>query len=244
MFVCLFVYIIVEQWRSSGGAVEEQWRSSGGAEEEKWRSRGAAVSRGGAVEEQWRSSGGEKEDCINCELIGGGSLKILFIFIVAVYYTHQYMLCIVAIVGCTLHTSIHAMHCCYCWLYTTHINTCYALLLLLAVYYTHQYMLCIVAIVGCTTTYINTCYALLLLLLYTTHINTCYALLLLLAVHYTHINTCYALLLLLTVPIYTMLSKISEHTISCCYCWLHPVGSATSSFEDLVTLHRVHQIFW
>ena len=84
------------------------------------------------------------------------SLKHFFqlFLLLVVHYTHQYMLhintcyiCIVAIVGCTLHTSIHAMYCCYCWLYTTHINTCYVLL---AVHYTHQYMLCIVAIVGCT----------------------------------------------------------------------------------------------
>ena len=112
------------------------------------------------------------------------------------HYTHQYMLSIVAIVGCTLHRSIHAMYyyycwlytppsihamyCCYCWLYTTHINTCYVLLLLLAVHYTHQYMLCIVAIVGCTLhTSIHAmycCYC----WLYTTHINTCHVLLLLL----------------------------------------------------------------
>ena len=39
---------------------------------------------------------------------------------------------------------------------------------------------------------------------------------LLLAVHYTHINTCHVLLLLLTVSVYAMLSRISEHYISCC----------------------------
>ena len=48
------------------------------------------------------------------------------------------MLCIVAIVGCTLQTYQHML--------------CYVLLLLSAVHYTHMYqhMLCIVAIVGCT----------------------------------------------------------------------------------------------
>ena len=33
--------------------------------------------------------------------------------------------------------------------------------------------------------------------------------------HYTYITTCCILLLLLTVSMYTMLLKISEHTISC-----------------------------
>ena len=27
---------------------------------------------------------------------------------------------------------------------------------------------------------------------------------------------------LFTVPMYTMSSKLSDHTVSCCYCWLHP----------------------
>ena len=160
-----------------------------------------------------------------------------FLFYCWLHYTHQYMLCIVAIVGCTIHintcyvlllllaalyTSIHAMHCCYCWLH-----------------YTHQYMLCIAAIVGCTI-HINTCYALLLLLaaLYTSihAMYCCYCWL-----HYTHqymlcivaivgctthINTYHSLLLLLIASII--------------------IGSATASFENLVTLHRgtLQQIFY
>ena len=36
------------------------------------------------------------------------------------------------------------------------------------------------------------------------------------------IQTCYILLLVLTVPMYVMLSEISEHNILCCYCSLHP----------------------
>ena len=35
------------------------------------------------------------------------------------------------------------------------------------------------------------------------------------AIHYTHINIRYALLLLLTVPMYTTLSKLSEHALLC-----------------------------
>ena len=133
-------------------------------------------------------------------------------------HTHQHMLCIAAIVD---FTHVHHVG------HYTHINTCYVLLLLLtapmytmsstthtsthAMYccfcwlhpctpccplHTHQHMLCIAAIVDCT------------------HVHH--------FVHYTHINTCYVLLLLLTAPMYTMLSKISEHTIPCCYCWPHP----------------------
>ena len=55
---------------------------------------------------------------------------------------------------------------------------------------------------------------------------------------------CYVLLLLLTLPMYAMLSKISEHTIPVvivdCLCRV-----SYSSFEDLVTLHRrtLQQIF-
>ena len=65
--------------------------------------------------------------CIyNCKLIGGGSPRHLNtfsnLFIVAVHYTHQHMLCIVAIVDCT--HLYHVVH------YTL-INTCYVLLLLL-----------------------------------------------------------------------------------------------------------------
>ena len=53
---------------------------------------------------------------------------------------------------------------------------------------------------------LNTLLLLLLLLLF-----------ILMAVHYTHISKHYVLLLLLTVPMYTMLSKIPEHTIPCCF---------------------------
>ena len=94
------------------------------------------------------------------------------------------------------------MYCCYCWLYTTDINTCYVLLLLLTTLQTSTHaMYCCYC--WLYTTHINTRYVLLLLVtvhythqhmlvyccycwLYTTHINTCYVLLLLLAVHYTH----------------------------------------------------------
>ena len=45
------------------------------------------------------------EDYIKCELMGGGFPSVLNtfsnLFIVAVHYTYQYMLCIVAIVDCT-----------------------------------------------------------------------------------------------------------------------------------------------
>ena len=48
-------------------------------------------------------------DYIKCELIGGGSLRHLNtfsnLFIVAEHYTHQHMLCIVAIIDC-----IHVHH--------------------------------------------------------------------------------------------------------------------------------------
>ena len=115
-------------------------------------------------------------------------------------HTHQHMLCIVAIVGCTLHMSTHSMYCCYC---------CCTL-------HTHQHMLCIAAIVAVHYRHINTCYVLLLLLLYTTHINTCYVLLLLL-LYTAHINTCYVLLLLL---LYT--TDTSTHVMYCCYCKLYP----------------------
>ena len=40
-------------------------------------------------------------DYIKCELIGGGSPRHSTFFIVAMYYTHQYMLCTFSIVECT-----------------------------------------------------------------------------------------------------------------------------------------------
>ena len=43
-----------------------------------------------------------------CELSGGGTPKLLsfLIFVVAVHSIHQYMLCIVAIVDCTMYTML------------------------------------------------------------------------------------------------------------------------------------------
>ena len=45
------------------------------------------------------------EDYIKCEQIGGKSPRYINtfsnLFIVAVHYTHHYMLCVVAIGGCT-----------------------------------------------------------------------------------------------------------------------------------------------
>ena len=63
----------------------------------------------------------------------------------------------------------------------------------------------------------------------------------LLLLYTTHINTHYVLLLVLTAPMYTMLPKISEHTIPCCT----QIGSTSAFFDDIVTLHRrtLQQIF-
>ena len=104
--------------------------------------------------------------------------------------------------------------------YTTHINTCYVLLLLLLY-----------------TTHINTCYV---LLLYTTHQYTL-CIVAIVAVNYSHQH----MLCIFTIAAvhYTRQYPLCIVTIVDC---THIEGLATAYFVDLVTFHRriPLQIFW
>ena len=126
----------------------------------------------------------------------------VLLLLLAVHYTHQHLLCIVAIVGCTLHTSTHAMYCCYC---------CCTL-------HTYQHMLCIVAIVGCTlhtsTLAMYCCYCCCTLHTYQ-HMLCIVAI-----VGCTHVH-------------HVVHYKTSEHTISCCFCRLHPCRVSYSFLQGL-----------
>ena len=81
------------------------------------------------------------------------------------------------------------------------------------------------------------------------HLNT-FPVLFIVAVLYTNINTCYVLLLLLSVPMYTMLSTTKQSEKNIAYLVANVgcthIGSATTSFKDLVTLYRrtLQQISW
>ena len=147
------------------------------------------------------------------------------LFMVAVHYTHQYMpwLCTCtpcclwllyttdintchdcahvhhAVYGCcTLHTSIHAM--------TVHM---YTMLFMVAVHYTHQYM-----------PWLYTCTPCCLWLLYTTHINTCHDCT---HVHHAVYGCCTLHTSIHAMTVHHVVHyEISEFTILCCSCWLHP----------------------
>ena len=127
---------------------------------------------------------------------------------------------------------------CYCWLYTTHINTCYVLLLLLtAPMYTmlskiseHTISCCYCGLHPCTPCcpkYQNIPY--LATIVDCTHVHHVVQ----------NIRTYHILLLLWTAPMYTMLSKISEHTISCCYCGLHPCTPCCPKYQNIPYLAAI-----
>ena len=144
--------------------------------------------------------------------------------IVAVYYIHQYTLCMhCGYCCCTLHTSVHTIYALLLLLlYTTHISTHYV---------------CTVAISCCALhTSVHTMYALLLLLLYTTHISTHYVCTVaIVAVHYTHqytlcMHCCYCCCTLHT----------SVHTMYALWLFLLCITHISSHYVCIVAIVAVH----
>ena len=160
---------------------------------------------------------------------------LLYVHHVVHYNTYQQMLCIVVICTpcCPLqHISTDAMYCCYMYTMlstTTHINTCYVLLL-----YVHH-----VVHYNTSTDAMYCCY-MYTMLSTTTHINRCYVLLY--VHHVVHYNTYQQMLCIVVIcTLCCPLQHISTDAMYCCYMYTM-LSTTTHINRCYVCCYCVHHV--